>query len=1373
MKNIILVTTCFLISFQLYAQRSYQELMLDNSVNYYDVCKAADEYFTTHDKDIKGSGWKGYERWKYDNESKYAPSGVRDNIDPLFVSKEYLNFIKLNPVFTRRLNASGWNDLGPYRIDSISGAYSTGLGRVVASYVHRSNPSIMYLGSRSGGFWRTVDGGATWQVTTDYLPASGVGSITASPTNADSVLINVQNGGNNTTHGIYRSTDGGKTWKVTKFNPSNLGKGGLGSNFKINKVVYHPRVSNLIFITASDGLYRSTDNLATWSKITSGSISEIDFHPTDNNIIYIYDYYYWNNNQDYVFRSLDQGLTFTKSTSIAGNARSSGHFSVSTACDDCMYFASSNGVWVSKDTAKTFTFLSNPPQSCLGFAVNDLDTSKMVYGYVDVETSSDGGRSFNQVSWWSLGNSNHGTGDYQYKLKNSGKYIHADLHPAISIKGVYYVGTDGFFCKSSNNGATWEILSQGVGIRENYCLGASQSNHYRSISGSQDNGTSIKHQSTWIEFNGGDGMEGIIHPLNDDWMIGSYQYGSRFRTKNGGLSSSGVTPPNQGGAGKGDWVAPLVYDPNNHMHIYNFSEFVYKSKNFGTSWDSIGKPTFGGLIGEAAIAEINSNIIIASRGSAMEKSIDGGVSFSSIKALHATDTLPDYTITDIAFNPRDDNTIVVTYDRYNNDGKKIFLTTDGGKRWLNITYNLGNMPLHGAVIDHSYFSYIYVAAEIGVYVKSMTDTTWALYNKNLPNSSIRELEIVNGSNTIKAAIWGRGVWEYTLKDRVNYPAIVSTRINNMPADDLPKEGVDQFVTSKISYAGKLSKVYVKWSINSLKFDSTILMTNSKDSTWKSNNSLPKTKAGDKVYFKVYAISISGELTETYKFMYEIKPFVYCNASGSNDPNPYLKSVRIANVLTASIQTQYKLFSNDMVYLMRDSLYTITLSGSTNWSSNDYGAWIDYDNNATFDDADSIGFSTGGNTFSRQFSVPRFTNITDTIRLRTRVSYWGDKTNSCGTTLGEVEDYPVIVFTPPNLQYSFIDSNLCDIETLNYSYIGDAVDSVHWTIFNGEISFQSKTNNGTLNAIPEGIYNVKLEGYKYGYYFTETFDSAFNKNDSTSVWIYQTSCNPLDTGLVIKTYKNVAGCDSIVKTKTILLPKSEVKLNTTSCNPQDTGTDMKVYQAANGCDSIVTTITTLLPSSSTTINLNTCSTLDSGSLTQNIKGVNGCDSVVITIKTYTGVKASIVAETNILKAYPLGMDYQWLNCSDNLKEVIGATNQIYNVLKDGNYAVSVSNQNCIDTSACESIVYVGLVNNNFLGGIELYPNPTDGKLLIAFGKTHDNISIKVVNALGSVVHEQVYKDNKSFTIDISKLPSGVYLITLSENEKSVTYKILKK
>ena len=348
------------------------------------------------------------------------------------------------------------------------------------------------------------------------------------------MLINVRNANNGYSNGIYRSVDGGDTWVLSNFNPTNVAFGGLGDNFRIYKIAYHPTIPNLIFIGTSKGVYRSTNNLQTWtSQITSGDITEIEFHPTDPNFVYLYDDYYWGTNQNVVLISNNAGVSYTSSTTISGNTDATGILSVSKDCNDCVFFASDNGVWRSKDKAQTFTFLSNPSQGCGAYTVNDIDTNLSVYGYLDLVASSDGGSNYTQKTYWSFGSTPF----------DGGEYIHADMRKAKSINGVFYVSTDGLLCKSSDAGNTWEILSQGTGIRENYKLGTSQSNHYRTISGSQDNGTSIKVKDQWIEFYGADGMEGLIHPLNDDWMIGSVQYGSRRRTTTGGQSQTGATHP--------------------------------------------------------------------------------------------------------------------------------------------------------------------------------------------------------------------------------------------------------------------------------------------------------------------------------------------------------------------------------------------------------------------------------------------------------------------------------------------------------------------------------------------------------------------------------------------------------------------------------------------------------------------------------------------------------------------------------------------------------------------------------------------------------------------------------------------------------------
>lgn len=850
------------------AQAKYKEMMQDPTVNFYDVCKEADTYFETHSKG-KGSGYKGYQRWKNEEESKYAPTGQRDNVDPYLVAKAYRRIYaeQENNSNRSRLYSGEWKDLGPYTIDSITGHYSAGLGRIETFYVNPTNTQIMYVGSRSGGFWKSTNGGVFWTGGyTDTLPASGVESIAVSPTNSDSVLIAVQNGSNYYSHGIYRSIDGGDTWFLSNFSPANLGTGGLGTSFRINEVAYHPRIPNLIYVATNSGLYRSTDNLATWTKpISSGNVKDIEFHPTDNAVMYALQTS-TSANRNLVYTSLNNGLVFSASNSIPGNNGSTGILSVSKGCNDCVFFASDNGIWTSTDKATNFSFMSNPPESCDGFVVHDLDTSKMIYGYLDIVNSTNGGRTSNQITWWSLGSSNHGFGDFTRNLKLGGKYIHADLRVAQCIDGIFYVGTDGLFAKSIDDGITWTVLSDGLGIRENYSLGASQSNHYRTMSGSQDNGTSIKHKDAWIEFYGADGMEAIIHPLNDDWMIGSIQYGSRRKTTDGGLTQGGSNAPNQSGSGNGAWEAPIAYDPNDQMRVFNFAKDLYVSDEFGGNWAYLSSPFGGSTISEAAIAENNTDIIVVSRGAAIRKSTDGGLTWTNIYVT----PLPNSTITDIAFNPNDDDNIFVTYNRYQNDGNKIFMTTDGGSSWVNITYNLGDMPLRNVVVDHTNDANIYLGAEIGVFTKKMTDSIWTLYNPGLPNSTIKELEVVNGSNTLRAAIWGRGLWEFSLVGRENFPAIVKTWITDMPTMDQPKESIDQHINAIISSKTAVRSVYVMWSANDLSFANRINMVNVSDSTYVSGTPIPDLPMGTKVYFKVFAVNANNDTTETYKFQYTIR-----------------------------------------------------------------------------------------------------------------------------------------------------------------------------------------------------------------------------------------------------------------------------------------------------------------------------------------------------------------------------------------------------------------------------------------------------------------------------------------------------------------------
>ena len=977
------------------AQSSYKEMMNDPSVNFYDAVKAAERYFDTHDKG-EGSGYKGYQRWKAENEAKYFPSGDRSKVDPFFVEKAYQKILSNVPAQKSTFN-NGWRDLGPYDANTVTEHYSPGIGRVESFYVDPMNMNRIYIGSRSGGFWFTNDQGASWTNATDFMFATGVNTIAASPTNSDSVLINLRNPMQGTTHGLYRSTDGGATFSITPFNPNNLGWGGMGTSDQIRKIAYHPLVPDLIFICTNRGLFRSDDNLQSWTQpLNSGDIVDIEFHPTDPDILYLYDNS-WNAwDPDAILRSTDRGVTYSNSASMPLNAHSRGYIEVSQSCPGCVYFASANGIWKSFDEGQNFDFMSAPNKNWIGgMAVSEYDTTQIIYGSVDLEASSDGGRTFAQCTWWTGG----------IPTIPDTTYVHADLRTAENINGVFYVGTDGYLCNSHDNGKTWHRLNDGTGIREFYRAGLSQSNWEVAVAGSQDNGSSVHLENGWNEWNGGDGMEGICLPLNDEWMLGSWQFGTRFRSKDKAQTWHGVGTPE-----RGDWIAPMALDPNHQMRVYHCTDTIYRSEVFGTGWQFVSAPGIDNII-HCVIAENNSNIMVISRGSTLLRSNDAGQSWVSI-----SNGLPGHWISDIAFAPNDDQILVVTYERHQNDGQKVYISFDQGGSWTNITGSLGDMPIRSVAIDHTKAQNIYLGGEIGIYSKPMFSGSWSLYNPNLPNVSVRELEIQYATNIIRAITWGRGMWEYTLVGRNDHPNIWTTRITDPPTDVLPNEMDPQFVTSVISDDGAISSAFVRWSVGSPTLDSVIVMSRTIDSTWVSVSPIPALQEGTDVYFKVFAVGSSADTTETYKFHYETKPD--CMSFGNMGWSTGVTLVDFGDIYNATGKTQpytdYRDTDSTLVYL--DSTYDLSVNVDTDGNYTIQAmAWIDWNNDSDFDDPGeeyvlgSAQNTADGPTSQSPLSITVPSNAAiGPVKMRVSAKFASAPT-ACETDFdGEVEDYALVV-----------------------------------------------------------------------------------------------------------------------------------------------------------------------------------------------------------------------------------------------------------------------------------------------------------------------------------------------------------------------------
>ena len=450
-----------------------------------------------------------------------------------------------------------------------------------------------------------------------------------------------------------------------------------------------------------------------------------------------------------------------------------------------------------------------------------------------------------------------------------------------------------------------------------------------------------------------------------------------------------------------------MYDPNDQMSIYTMTNILYRSDDFGSTWNTLGNSFFGGNIQNAAIAE-NSSAIAISNYNRLKISYDGGMTFTEI-----SQSLPNQFITDIAFDPNDDSTIIVTYGTYGNNNQKVYLSNNQGDTWQNITHNLGNMPIRTVVIDHTEDSTIYLGAEIGVYKKTMSEDSWELYNENLPNTTVMELEVVYGSNTLRGTTWGRGVWEYSLAGRENYPSIRTTSISNQPTDTQPKEGIDQFVSSTIDYEGNLNSVYVEWVTESS--SEIIQMSNSSDNIWVSDSAIPNFEAGTKVFFKVYAESSSGLLSETYKFMYEVRENVLCTPSMNCDYNDGFQLFQLQDIDNSSGCEGYGDFTSLSTNLEQGNDYELTVT--TGYGDQYIKVWIDYNDDLDFTEDEVVinnyiiapGVAGGVYTETISFTIPEDAVLGQHI-MRAKANWAGDvPVDACvETTYGETEDYSVVI-----------------------------------------------------------------------------------------------------------------------------------------------------------------------------------------------------------------------------------------------------------------------------------------------------------------------------------------------------------------------------
>ncbi|MFL5356778.1 WD40/YVTN/BNR-like repeat-containing protein [Archangium sp.] len=695
-----------------------------------------------------------------------------------------------NPNATIAATGSTWVNIGPTKADYIENGSSklvkTDAGRVNTIVVDPTNTSVIYTAFSGGGLWKTTNGGTTWTPLTESLGSLSVGTVALDPNNSQTVYLGLGDPFDGTGIGLVKSTDGGATWMAPVY---------LGDSTSITDIKVATTNSNIVLATTNKGIFRSVDAGASWTKTTQATgfteapaawslaqtgptrfVATLEAEPSFTS----------GNTQGQIWVSNDSGATWTRATgaTVSGTASLERMTLAAAPSNPSIVYAEAGNhagdlqeIYKSTDGGSTWVALSaagkrysnrNTEASTLGqllntqgwynqaVVVSPTDPNTVYFGgALHMAKTSDGGSTFKQISNWLA----------QFSLP----YVHADFHAATMAGGKLYVGTDGGMFVSADAGTTFsDSLNVGIASHLIYDVGSSGGDRNAVIVGLQDNGTRVRSAASSV-FNqeiGGDGFGCAIHPTNAKLMLGSLYYDRIQKSTDGGLtwaaSATGITESNNSSTAPFTTVLARWTGDTTGNTVFTFSNTkVYKSTNFGTSWTALGITGIpsGIFIRGVGAAHSNGSVLgfVASGGRVM-LSNNGGTSWT----LATTTPNNGLSMSSVAFDPTNPNTVYVTSVAPDATKSHAWKSTDFGVSWTAIENGLpAGVPVNQISIDPGSSTTLYAATHLGVYRSTDAGASWTRFGTGMPLVNVTDIEILPDSSLVRAATFGRSVWELT------------------------------------------------------------------------------------------------------------------------------------------------------------------------------------------------------------------------------------------------------------------------------------------------------------------------------------------------------------------------------------------------------------------------------------------------------------------------------------------------------------------------------------------------------------------------------------------------------------------------------------
>jgi photosystem II stability/assembly factor-like uncharacterized protein len=717
------------------------------------------------------------------------------------------------PLDDIKIDGLKWRSIGP----------SLTSGRISDVAVNPNNPFEYYVAASSGGVWKTINSGVTFEPIFDNEGSYSIGCITIDPNNTNVIWVGTGENNNQRSvsygDGVYKSIDGGSTWKHM----------GLKMSEHIGKIIVHPDNSNIVFVAAigplwskggDRGLYKTTDGGDTWEAVLTvdehTGVNDVVMDLNNPDVLYASTFQRRRHVYTYVgggpgsglHKSTDGGKTWTKSQAGLPTVELGRiGLSISPADPEIIYaiveaadgksgfFASTNrgASWEKRSSHVTS---GNYYQEIIADPVNP-NTIYSMDTWMSV--SHDGGRTF------------EGVGEVFKHVDNHCMWINPNNNQH------WLVGCDGGMYETFDAAKTWDF-KENIPVTQFYKVAVDNDYPFYNVYGGTQDNFSIggpsrvltNHGITnfdWFITNGGDGFESQIDPENPNIVYAQSQNGFLVRFDKLSGEIVGIQPAERDGenAYRFNWDSPLAVSKHKSGRLYFAGNKVFRSDDYGNSWTVISEDlsqqidrnklkVYDRIVSIDAVAKNGSTSLYGSIVALSESPIDenllavgtddglvhisenGGSSWRKISNISGA---PNQSyVNSVYLSKHDVNVIYVAFNhhKYGDFKPYIFKSSDKGATWTSISSNLPKGSVYSIEEDHIDKNLIFCGTEFGAFFSPNQGQRWKELAAGLPTIAVRDVTIQERENDLVLGTFGRGF--YVLDD---YSALRSIE-NSKPSE---------------------------------------------------------------------------------------------------------------------------------------------------------------------------------------------------------------------------------------------------------------------------------------------------------------------------------------------------------------------------------------------------------------------------------------------------------------------------------------------------------------------------------------------------------------------------------------------------------------